>query len=367
MKTIALILSLVCGAMALHPNGVAHYLTETVNAAQVSETSTHFLHQWKIPRTGDVLASCTSGSNVAVYNQVDSLRYPRWVVYTIDTLYIYADGPKSTSTSTVMTVGFGLKLAEVNASATFTNCGITNFWGFNELSGTTVADYANGLALTVGGGSTLGSAGIFHNGLTGWANGYAGISNAVMSGKTAFTHSMVINAQDYANTVVVSAREGSAIRYHVSAAAGSMNVVIGSNTSYGVIQLSDISAGSPQFFTIVYDGAQATNATKLKVFVNGVAKTVTFTGTIPTSIPTYSLSPIFDMGGYRGGNYYVKGMFDESCLMSAATSDANEMDRYRTLFTSTFYTMSAVKSTSFSSMKVDRWKAYRDAFKPGFK
>ncbi len=59
----------------------------------------------------------------------------------------------------------------------------------------------------------------------------------------------------------------------------------------------------------VYDGTQTGNANRLKLYRNGVAQTLTFTGTIPASIPTHSNS--FTLGGYVGGangNIKVAGL-----------------------------------------------------------
>lgn len=38
----------------------------------------------------------------------------------------------------------------------------------------------------------------------------------------------------------------------------------------------------------VYDGTQSTNATKLKIYRNWIAQTLTFSGTMPTALPNYS-------------------------------------------------------------------------------
>jgi len=152
---------------------------------------------------------------------------------------------------------------------------------------------------------------------------------------------MLINVTDYTSTTVfTTARDGSTVRYQVNvSAASNLFVYIGSAFNYGSIPVKDIPAGSPLLVTIVYDGSQPTNETRLKIYVNGVAKTITFTGTIPASIPTYTASPSFDIGGFSGGNYYVKGITDEMYLASQAVTDGYEADRYKALYTNTFWTL----------------------------
>ncbi len=368
MRILLSILFCVFIANAVAPNGAVVTQSVTINSAYVSETATHFNLPFKVPRTGIVAANCDSAKHVALTGSTDTVRIPRWVVFSPDTIYIYADASKSSSVNTVYNLHFGKTLNEVNSSSAFTNCGITSYWGFNEQSGTNVADYANGLTLTVGGGSTLGSAGVFYNGLTGGSSGYAGIANNVMSGNTTFTHSMLINATDYASaTVFTTARAGSTVRYQVNvSAAKNLFVYIGSTFNYGSIPVTDIPAGSPQMLTIVFDGSQPTNETRLKIYVNGVAKTITFTGTIPASIPTYTTSPTFDIGGFSGGNYYLKGIADEMYLASQAVTDEYEADRYKALFTNTFWTLGTPKPVITPSTG-SRWSGYKSAFKSAWK
>lgn len=56
-----------------------------------------------------------------------------------------------------------------------------------------------------------------------------------------------------------------------------------------------------QLVEAVFDGSQTGNADRLKVWVDGLAKTLSFTGTIPASF--FSGSDGFELGGGLGGNY----------------------------------------------------------------
>jgi hypothetical protein len=69
----------------------------------------------------------------------------------------------------------------------------------------------------------------------------------------------------------------------------------GGATSQGAFSLTGIiNANEWHHFAVVYDGAQATDATRLLIYVDGVARTVTFTGTIPSTTGAHaSIVPYF--------------------------------------------------------------------------
>lgn len=360
MRILLSILFCVFIANAIAPKGAVVTQSVTINSAYVSETATHFNLPFKVPRTDIVAANCDSAKHVALTGSTDTVRVPRWVVFTTDTLFIYADVSKSSSVNTVYNLHFGKTLNEVNSASAFTNCGITSYWGLNEQSGTTVADYANGLTLTVGGGSTLGNAGVFYNALTGGASGYAGISNAVMSGKTAFTLTSIVNCDPVRNEIIYSARTGSTVALQVFRGVALTIDMSGGNSSS--ISRTAIPNGI-SYITIVFDGSKTGNSERLKLYVNGILQSMTYTGTIPSSTITYSSLPTFDVGGYRGGNYGVNNI-DESCLLSAAVTAGHEADRYKALFTSTFLTLG---TPALNELTGSRWSAYKSAFKSAYR
>lgn len=67
--------------------------------------------------------------------------------------------------------------------------------------------------------------------------------------------------------------------------------------------------------TVVYDGSQSTNANKLKIYVNGVQKTLSFVGTIPSTI----ISNVSNFSIGRGrGNWF--GRLDDLRIYNRALS-----------------------------------------------
>ena len=72
---------------------------------------------------------------------------------------------------------------------------------------------------------------------------------------------------------------------------------------------------------MVYDGTQNTNATRLRLFVNGVQKALTFSGTIPTTTED-NQTPLILGGG-------VNCQMDDARIWSTAVSGANIAAWYR--------------------------------------
>jgi len=80
-------------------------------------------------------------------------------------------------------------------------------------------------------------------------------------------------------------------------------------TNYGITTDTDISENTWNNLQVVYDGSQSTNATKLKLFINGKQKNLSFTGTIPTTITDSSEE--LEVGGDPDLLTYINGKIDE--------------------------------------------------------
>lgn len=66
------------------------------------------------------------------------------------------------------------------------------------------------------------------------------------------------------------------------------------------------------YITGVYDGSQPTNATRAKLYVNGVPQSLSFTGSIPTNTSTNINSLYF--GASLGDSFFLNGTVDEAKL-----------------------------------------------------
>jgi hypothetical protein len=60
---------------------------------------------------------------------------------------------------------------------------------------------------------------------------------------------------------------------------------IGSAVNIGCGVTGVVTTGVWQHWFIAYDGSQSTNATRLRIFLNGVAQTCTYSTTVPVTIP----------------------------------------------------------------------------------
>jgi hypothetical protein len=74
---------------------------------------------------------------------------------------------------------------------------------------------------------------------------------------------------------------------------------------------------------IAYDGSQATNATRLKQFFDGIDQTLTFSGTIPATLSSNASNETFRVGRAAGNNTWSTGDFADFAMWDA-TLNAGE-------------------------------------------
>lgn len=77
---------------------------------------------------------------------------------------------------------------------------------------------------------------------------------------------------------------------------------------------------------VVFDGTLTGNANRLKVFVNGVQKTLTFTGTIPATL--LNSASAFELGRFQGLGRFLDGLLDEVAQWGRALTSAEILARY---------------------------------------
>jgi hypothetical protein len=98
----------------------------------------------------------------------------------------------------------------------------------------------------------------------------------------------------------------------------------GSNT-FG---LCAVAGTGIRYVTAVFDGTQTGNAARLKVYVNGVAQTLTFTGTIPATLGTAAQLGQFDIGRNAASATYSSGKAQDVAVFAAALSAARDAAYY---------------------------------------
>jgi hypothetical protein len=355
-----ILISLLCSIAfsALYLNGATYTQIVTINHLQVAETNSDFLFQLKIPRVGALLTAVESADDVAFTNVNDTTRRARWVVYTPDTIFMYSHIAVSSTVDTSYRLQYGKALNEVNSSSTFTNCGITNFWGMDNTS-TPISNYAGGPTLTAS-GSWSSNTGMFDVAVLSTVSTDMLTSDiSIFANKTAFTYTILFRPGTIAGDNIFFSYRTSAgnIGFQIYYNPTIMNVYIGGVGNYGQIA-NPLVSNTPCLVSIVYDGTQSTNATRLKLFVNNEQKTFGgFNGTIPASIP--SISGAETGNGISGiSTASPVGLIDDQCVAGAATTLGCISDRYNMLFTpSTFSTLGTPLATT--SITGSRRSGYR--------
>ena len=105
--------------------------------------------------------------------------------------------------------------------------------------------------------------------------------------------------------------------YYITSETTSLSVRI--NNAYGVVASAFTTTGTWYHVAIVYDGTQTGNANRLKMYINGSAATVSFSGdAIPATLNTSS-NPMI-LGSYSGAALFYNGIMDEVRAYNRALS-----------------------------------------------
>jgi hypothetical protein len=91
-------------------------------------------------------------------------------------------------------------------------------------------------------------------------------------------------------------------------------------TNYAVTADANLATATWQNVQITYDGLQASNALKLKLFLNGIQKTLTFTGAVPTTLVA-SIAGL-EIGGDVDLATYFTGYLDQVRIYNYARTQA---------------------------------------------
>ena len=98
------------------------------------------------------------------------------------------------------------------------------------------------------------------------------------------------------------------------------------STAYGLSATGLVTADTWYNATVVFDGSGATNADRLKLYINGILVTLTYTGTIPTQTGTM-LSKTMWLGASNSSNFWgFDGNIDEVSIFDSAISIGDVWD-----------------------------------------
>lgn len=351
------------------PDNVKYFVSKMVYHTSITESTQNFLHAWKIPRTGNIASNCDSANDIMTFYR-NGNRVPHVVKFYPDTITVYVNAPISTVSDSTYFIGFGKELAEADSVRTFTASGISNAWLFDESSGLTANDAVGTLHNTIVSPDTSGGAvNKFGKSLRCVPNGRAAASGQPLSGATSYTYSAWVYRSTSPLHIIFTNRTAATPHMQIYLSSISDLVAYFGPTLITYNELNIFPTGAWFNITVTYNGAGATNADRAKLYVNGVLKTVNFSGTIPTSIPTFT-------GGYvsngcdnnAGTPYTITGYMDNSLLYVGSTKTAGYIkDQYLMNSNINFYTTGAVTSTTLSSATESRFNSYKAAFKSAYR
>lgn len=106
-----------------------------------------------------------------------------------------------------------------------------------------------------------------------------------------------------------------------------VSVKNGSDT-YGEVS-NVVRFGHPMHVLAVYDGAGSTNADRLKIYIDGEAQTVAFTGTIPATGPSLAGTQLL-LGDIviGAGHQYESGIVERACAHARALTAPQAKERF---------------------------------------
>ncbi|HSW92443.1 MAG TPA: DUF4038 domain-containing protein [Patescibacteria group bacterium] len=215
----------------------------------------------------------------------------------------------------VVATGVGL------VSALPSNAQLVAHWSFDQTTGTTLTDNSgNGHVGTIAGTPTWG-AGKINNALT-----FKGSDNVALGNITQ------INNVSQVTLATWMKRSAAGAKVFVGKQASNQDLGIEAysdgkiyfdmskgSSAYGTITLNDTAW---HHIALVFDGAQTGNANRLKAYVDGVQKTLTFSGTVGTTTTTNTTA--FNIGKMSGE--YSSGQVDDTWLYARALNQAEVQD-----------------------------------------
>ncbi len=219
---------------------------------------------------------------------------------------------------------FNASAGKFNMTPKIVPDGLVGWWTFDG------GDMSNGVALDRGGNArnaqlnNIATSTFYRLGKAGQAFNFDGsndfastTANTALNGATQLTIAGWVKKNSLTSRGAIFTRWTSASNWLSIqlATTNDFNFIVGNGgTTYGTLESPADTAW--HHYALVYDGSQATNATKLIAYVDGVATTLSFTGTIPTTAPTMTNS---DRLGYDTHNSLsLDGVLDDVRLYNRA-------------------------------------------------
>jgi hypothetical protein len=337
MKALYVLLLLIVSVSAgiIPPTGTKYIIKITADKTKIGSIETNFAYQYDfsslLTSNSDFKNNITTVNNVSICKNPGNdtlVLLPKIVKLdlTNNKGLVYFDGTTSTSTNPVFYMCVGNTINQINSSSALTNSGITNFWGLDEFTNTaTTTDDAGGLTGTCT-NMIMSVPSLFGNGATISGTNPRIVASAPewIANTTKFTVGIGVTLGSDLNTTkrifIIYTSSNERIFGYIATNNIKLYIVTGGVWTSVLTSIADLQNTGFHYFTFVYDGTQSTNTTKVKIFIDGVLKTRTSTGTIPAVTPTLT-SAVFIIGENTGDALGYNGTYDNVELRSANPND----------------------------------------------
>lgn len=329
------------------PAGSKGYVTVTIVHTKVLETNSHFPWRFDLSKITAAAwwANVSAAGDIVVVAPDGSTIVPR-IVDSLDTSgktgTILWDASVSISVDQAYQIHTCPGYGAVNSSAAGTNANCFSYLGFQEASGNfsdPVGGYTGTAIPTITYGQTGQvrkaikldgtAAGVNQGNITQHANATALTLSFVLFQRVVGQYGSIFSRKigAYQQIQIQSYVDGLMYLYF-SNDAGMTNLFYG----YTQVQLSSlISAGVYFHCAAVWDATQTGNA-RLKFYINGVQKTLTYGGApAPATLPPFTGSQPFYIGLVPGVDFW-DGNFNEARQYSAAKSANWLLTEYNSMF-----------------------------------
>jgi hypothetical protein len=217
-------------------------------------------------------------------------------------------------------------------------------WHLKEATGTNAADStSNALTATQSNSPTQGAAqvggGLTFNGSTQQLN--TGSTTAI-GDLSIITVSAWVKISTYVSQATAVANyDGQG--FSLQTALTSADIYFNAGGRYGFTASNVYTTGTWHLWTAVYDGNQATNAAKIKIYLDGVSQTLTYSGAIPASLGASANT--LQIGNRPDAAHYLNGALDEVRISTIARSAGWIVTEYNNQSSpSTFYSVGSEQS-----------------------
>jgi hypothetical protein len=229
---------------------------------------------------------------------------------------------KRSSTLAICILQFAICNLQSRPAAAALTDNLAGYWKLDEASGNAVDSLgANNLTDTGSCGTTTGTI----NGARTFNGSTQYFTKSLLSGsQTAMSLGGWFNRSSSAHLILAGYGVTATARFNLNAFSdGNIYCQVENGTSVG--GSCAFSGTGWHHIVMVYDGGQSTNATKLKVYIDGTAQTLSFSGTIPTGC---TVTGNFELGREAAFTRFATGSADEVGLWTRALSQGEVTSLY---------------------------------------